>query len=319
MLLVFGGNEEMQTMTHNSDIRIKATMAGFAAIILWAVLALLTAYTGAIPPFQLTAMTFAIAFVLALVKWLVCKDDIRAFFRLPVSLWLIGVGGLFGYHFFYFLALKNAPLAEASLIAYLWPVLIVVFSAFLPGERLRWFHLAGVSLGLAGAAILISRDGGFTFDQDHLTGYYAAVICALIWSGYSVLSRKYGRFPTDVIGVFCGVTALLAFTAHILLENWVWPTGISAYLAVFGLGLGPVGAAFFLWDIGVKKGEIQTLGVLSYMSPLFSTVILIIAGVAALSSELIIACILITMGAMIGSSDLLLALFRRLSRRGMVG
>lgn len=292
-------------------------MAGFVAIMLWAVLALLTAFTGSIPPFQLTAVTFAIAFILALVKWLVRKDDIRAFVRLPPALWLIGVGGLFGYHFFYFLALKNAPPAEAGLIAYLWPVLIVVFSALLPGERLRWFHIAGVLLGLAGAAILISRDGAFAFDPAHLGGYYAAAICALIWSGYSVLSRKYERFPTDVIGVFCGVTALLAFVAHVLLESWVWPEDTGAYLAVLGLGLGPVGAAFFLWDIGVKKGEIQTLGILSYMSPLFSTLILIVAGIAAFSSELFIACILITLGAMIGSSDLLIAAIRKLRRRSV--
>lgn len=310
---------QMQTKTQNSSIRIKATFAGFAAINLWAVLALLTAYTGSIPPLQLTALTFLVAFLLATVKWLICRDDVREFVRLPASLWAIGVGGLFGYHFFYFLALKNAPRAEASLIAYLWPVLIVVFSAFLPGERLRWFHMLGVSLGLFGAAILILRQGAFSFDPGHVTGYYAAGLCALIWSGYSVLSRRYGHFPTDVIGVFCGVTALLALAAHLLLESWVWPAGPGVYLAVLGLGLGPVGAAFFLWDFGVKKGEIQTLGILSYMSPLFSTVILIFAGVASISSELIISCVLITLGAMIGSYDLLMAALQRFRRQSAKG
>jgi drug/metabolite transporter (DMT)-like permease len=263
------------------------------------------------PPLQLTTLTFFVAFLLAVSKWIICKNDVRKYLKLPLSLWIVGVGGLFGYHFLYFVALKNAPPAEASLIAYLWPVLIVLFSALLPGERLRWFHIVGVVLGLAGAALLILKEDGFSFNQEFLAGYLAAGSCALIWSAYSVLSRRYGSFPTDVIGVFCGVTAVLAFISHLTMESWIWPASPGIWLAVIGLGLGPVGAAFFLWDVGVKKGEIQTLGVLSYMSPLFSTLILLIAGIAAASSELFLACGLITLGAFVGSFDLLASVIKK--------
>ena len=128
----------------------RATSIGFVAVLMWALLALFTAATGEVPPFQLAAMTFAIAFSLALTKWLVRGEDISAHLRQRPLVWAVGVGGLFGYHFFYFLALRNAPAVEASLIAYLWPLLIVVLSALLPGERLRWWHLAGALAGLAG-------------------------------------------------------------------------------------------------------------------------------------------------------------------------
>jgi drug/metabolite transporter (DMT)-like permease len=70
---------------------------------------------------------------------------------------MIGITGLFGYHFFYFFAIKNAPAVEANLLNYLWPLLIVLLSSFLPNERLRWFHIVGSLLGLLGAFLLVSK------------------------------------------------------------------------------------------------------------------------------------------------------------------
>jgi len=292
----------------NGISRKRATGFGFIAILLWALLALFTVYTGDIPPFQLTAMSFGLAFVFALIKWRVAGDNIKAFLNVPPAVWVLGVGGLFGYHFFYFLALKSAPAAEAGLIAYLWPLLIVLFSALLPGERLRWFHVAGALVSLAGAGILITKGSGFSLNPDYMTGYLAALVCAFIWSGYSVLSRRYADISTNVIGVFCGATAVLALIFHLVFEQTVLPTDVTVWLAVVGLGLGPVGAAFFLWDMGVKKGDIQGLGVLSYLSPLLSTILLVAVGGTSFSWTLMTGSVLITLGAAIGSVQLFAAL-----------
>ncbi|MEH6403548.1 MAG: EamA family transporter [Sneathiella sp.] len=281
-----------------------ANLSGLAAILLWATLALFTVYTGKIPPFQLTAMTFFVAFSLAVLKWIIAGDTIRDFIRLPVKLWALGVCGLFGYHFFYFMALKNAPAAEAGLIAYLWPLLIVLFSAFLPGEKLRWFHAAGAMISLIGAGLLITKGEALNLSEEYSQGYAAAFMCAFIWSGYSVLSRKFSEVSTNVIGSFCGVTAILALICHLAFEQTVVPTSFITWAAVAGLGIGPVGAAFFLWDIGVKKGDIQGLGVLSYLSPLLSTLLLVAFGTTALSWSLGIGCVLITLGAILGSITL---------------
>ena len=291
-----------------TSARTIASLCGLGAILLWALLALFTAFTAQVPPFQLTAMTFGIAFVGVSLKWLIYRQDIRPFFRIPAGAWILGVAGLFGYHFFYFLALKNAPAAEAGLIAYLWPLLIVLFSTFLPGERFYWFHLAGGFISLLGAGLLITKGAAFELKPEYSIGYLAAICCAFIWSSYSVLSRRYAAISSDVIGLFCGITAILSLGCHLLFEVTLWPENLLQWLAVLGLGLGPVGAAFFLWDRGMKHGDIQTLGVLSYLSPLLSTLILLVAGVASFSWSLIFGCLLITVGAVVGSLKILRAL-----------
>jgi drug/metabolite transporter (DMT)-like permease len=283
----------------------KATAWGFVAVLLWALLALLTAASGDVPPFQLVSMSFTVAFLAAALKWLRGKENVTAHLRQPAAAWLVGVGGLFGYHFFYFLALRNAPAVEASLIAYLWPLLIVLLSAGLPGEKLRWWHVLGALAGLLGAGILVTRGQSFTFDTRYVLGYLAALACAFIWSGYSVLSRRFAAVPTDTVGGFCGVTALLAALAHLVFEQTVWPASVGQWLAVLGLGLGPVGLAFFFWDHGVKRGHIQALGASSYAAPLLSTMLLIIFGFGELRWSVAAACLLIVGGAVLASLDLL--------------
>jgi len=280
----------------------RATAIGAGAVALWAALAVITTAAGPVPPFQMTAMAFGLAFLLALAVWIARGDDITAHLRLPATVWALGIGGLFGYHVCYFAALALAPPVEASLLNYLWPLLIVVFAGLLPGERLTPWHLGGAAAGLVGCVVLIG--GGFgSFRAEFTAGYACALAAAFIWSSYSVLSRRFGAVPTDAVGAFCGATALLALVAHLAFETTYWPQG-GEWLAVLALGLGPVGAAFFLWDIGMKKGDIKALGALSYATPLLSTVLLVLFGRAEASLRLVIACVLIVGGAVLASRDL---------------
>lgn len=284
---------------------LRATLIGFSAVVMWGALALFTTWTGTIPPFQLVAMSFTVAFGLALAKWLLRGERPLVHARHPAPVWLFGVGGLFGYHFFYFMALRNAPAVEASLIAYLWPLLIVLFSALLPGERLRWWHLAGGVLGLAGCVLLITDGGRVAFRAEYAIGYLAAGACALTWSSYSVLSRRFRAVPTDTVGWFCAATALLGLASHLAFETTVWPADGSEWLAVLGLGVGPVGAAFFTWDHGVKRGNIRVLGVSSYAAPLISTVLLIAFGATAASWTVALACLAIVGGALLAAKEMI--------------
>lgn len=278
----------------------RATLLGFSAILMWSSLALLTSLSGAIPPFQLAGICFMIAGILGATSWIINPGNI-AHLRQPILVWLLGIGGLFGYHFFYFTALRNAPAIEAGLIAYLWPLLIVLFSTFLPGESLRANHILGAILGLVGTSLILLKDGVFSFQSQYVFGYLMACLCALIWSSYSVLSRKFSNVPTDIVTGFCLVASLLAWLCHFLWETTQWPQSYSEVIAILGLGLGPVGLAFFVWDIGVKKGNIQLLGVASYSAPLFSTLLLVLAGVGSLSWSLVAAALLITGGAVIAA------------------
>ena len=279
------------------------TLTGFSAILLWSLLALLTAATGTIPPFQLLAMTFAIGGFCGLASW-PFRRNVLAGLKLPAKVWIFGIAGLFGYHFFYYTALRNAPVAEAGLIAYLWPLLIVVGSAMLPNERLRAYHIIGAILGLSGTALLVAgKFDGAGFGQ-YGFGYLSALICAFIWSAYSIISRHFRETPTDAVTIYCLATAILALICHLFLETTVWPQNTSQWLAVFGLGIGPVGLAFYAWDYGVKKGNIQLLGSIAYFAPVFSTIVLVLVGYAEPDWRLALAVMLVTIGALVASGKL---------------
>jgi len=281
----------------------KATLIGFTAVAMWALLALLTDASGDVPPFLLSAMTFTIGTLVGVVARVFSPPAEKV--TIPPVVWLIGVGGLFGYHFFYFTALRNAPAVEASLIAYLWPLFIVVGSALMPGERLRWYHVAGALLGLCGTVLIITKGGGLSFDPQYAFGYAMAFVCAFLWSGYSLLSRRFPSVPTSIVTWFCAATALLSLVCHFALEQTILPANPTQWLAVLGLGLMPVGAAFYAWDHGVKRGNIQVLGAASYASPLLSTLVLIAAGFAEPTPRILVACLLITGGAVLAAKSLL--------------
>ncbi|UCI27455.1 DMT family transporter [Mesorhizobium sp. B2-8-5] len=283
----------------------RATLIGFSAVAMWALLALLTDASGRVPPFLLSAITFAIGTCVGLAARLVMPAPDRSQ-KIPPQVWVIGIAGLFGYHFFYFTALRNAPAVEASLIAYLWPLLIVLGSALMPGERLAWNHVVGALLGLAGTFLIVTKGGALAFDSRYAFGYAMAAVCALLWSSYSLLSRRFPSVPTSIVTWFCAATSVLSLICHFLLEKTVLPDGPGQWLAVIGLGLMPVGAAFYAWDIGVKRGNIQVLGAASYAAPLLSTLVLIAAGVAAPSLRILAACVLITAGAALAAKSLLM-------------
>jgi drug/metabolite transporter (DMT)-like permease len=219
--------------------------------------------------------------------------------------WALGVSGLFGYHALYFLALRLAPPAEAQLVNYLWPLLIVLFSALLPNERLRPHHVGGVLLGLAGTVVLFVGRGGIGFALEYLPGFAAAFVAAFAWAAYSVLSRRFAGVPTDAVAGFCLATAVLATVSHLAFETTVWPETAVQWLAVAALGIGPVGAAFYAWDIGVKRGDIRVLGAGSYAAPILSTCFLVLAGYAAGSLSLALAAALITTGGLLAAKDLI--------------
>lgn len=278
--------------------RSRATAVGFSAVALWALLALFTVGSAPVPPLLLSALTFGIGGLVGLV-WLAISGEIGKLRTVPFSAYAFGTLGLFGYHFLYFTALRLAPPAEAGLICYLWPLFIVVFSGLMPGETLRRGHVIGALMGFVGAALIVA--GGIGAMSGAITGYAVAFVAAFAWTGYSLGSRWLGSVPTGAVAVYCLATAVLAAMAHLTLETTVWPRDSLGWLSVLGLGLGPVGLAFYTWDVGVKRGDIQLLGTAAYAAPLFSTLILVAAGMAAASVTLAVAAMLITGGAVLAA------------------
>jgi drug/metabolite transporter (DMT)-like permease len=275
--------------------RLKATTIGFTAILLWSLLALFTVGSAPVPPLQLNAMCFGIGGTIGLI-WMGTTGQLAGLRNVGWQVYTFGTLGLFGYHFLYFTALRMAPAAEAGLIAYMWPLFIVLLSGLLPGEKLTPLHIIGALLAFAGAALIVLR-GGSAFDARALPGYTLAFLCAITWAVYSVLSRKRGDVPTAAVVVFCLATAVLSIPAHLAMETTIWPTTATQWLSIAALGIGPVGIAFYTWDIGMKRGDIQLLGVASYAAPLLSTLALVTAGITTASTTLAFAAALIAGGA----------------------
>jgi len=278
-------------------------LAGCGAIALWGALATLTVFAGPVPPFQMVAMTFSLGAAIGIVRARIRGLHFRDLLRWPGRVWLLGIGGLFGYHALYFAALQLAPPAEANLVNYLWPLLIVLLSAPLAGEKLGWPHLVGALLGFAGVALL-ALNRGVSFSDAYALGYLLALGCAFAWSLYSVLSRRFGETPTDAIASFCAAAAVLSLVCHLLFEHTVWPATPAAWFAVLALGVGPTGGAFYLWDHAVKRGDIRALGALSYAAPILSTALLIACGLATPTGALLLAALLVTVGAVLASREM---------------
>ncbi len=296
------------SVSATSNDTLTATSFGLVAVLLWSTLAVVNTQTGAVPPFQLVAMSFAISTVVGFGWAKVTGERLSDLGLIGPSYWLVGVTSLLGYHAAYFSALQTAPVVEANLINYLWPLLIVVFSTALPldrgGHRLRWWHVVGALMGFAGITVILIGDRSVgSLGSGATLGYVAALAAALIWSAYSVVSRLFKAVPSVAIMGTSALTAVGAAIISALYEAPVWPADGSAWLAIAAQGLGPVGLAFYLWDRAVKHGHIRVVGIVSYLTPLLSTCLLIATGSATATVSIWFAALLITLGAMIGSAE----------------
>ena len=282
---------------------MQANLYALGAIALWASLASLGVSLTHIPPFLLTGIALIIGSVPA---WpFVLRDPSQ--WRIPARTLALGVYGLFAYHFLLFIALRHAPPVEANLVNYLWPLGIVLMAPLLlPGVRLTAAHVLAALVGLAGAAIAILGRGGATGEAGPMAalGFAAAAGGAFVWSSYSLLSKRLAqtrhRFPTAAIGTFGLVAGLLSLACHALLEPSVALSTRDIAL-IAALGLGPLGGAFFLWDAALKLGDARQIGVLAYLTPLLSTLILLWTTGRPLSWNIALATAMILGAAVVGT------------------
>ncbi|MBW8461999.1 DMT family transporter [Acidovorax sp.] len=273
---------------------MQANLYALGAIALWASLASLGVSLTHIPPFLLTGIALIIG---SLPAWpFVLRDPSQ--WRIPLRTLALGVYGLFAYHFLLFIALRHAPPVEANLVNYLWQLFIVVLSpVVLPGVALRLPHVLAALLGFGGAAIAIA--GGRELSGTLAWGYLPALAAAFIWATYSLLTKRVAAFPTTAIGLFGLVSGVLSLLCHVALEPAasLQPRDWALLVA---MGLGPLGASFFLWDKALKLGDARHIGILSYITPLASTALLIVVSGRQFSASIALATVMIIGAAIMG-------------------
>ncbi len=275
----------------------RSTLLALGAIALWGSLAPLGVLLAHVPPFLLTGLGLLVGTLIALPlsggKW--------AAVRVPLRTLTLGVYGLFGFHFLLFIALRHAPPVQANLVNYLWPLGIVLMAPlFLPGMRLHGLHVAAALLGFAGAALAILGGRGDALLGGFAWGYLPALASAFVWASYSLLTQRVPPFPSAAIGLFGLVSGVLSLACHGLLESSVTLSTTDWWLIV-GMGLGPLGAAFYLWDAALKQGDARQIGVLSFITPLLSTLALLWVRQEAPSPSVVLAAAMIIGAAVLGS------------------
>ena len=283
-----------------------ANVLALAAIALWATLASLGVRLAAVPPFLLVGTALTIVGLLASPTW--------RRWRVPLPVFALGIYGLFGFHFFLFVALRLAPPLQANLVNYLWPLLMVLLAPrVLRGARLTRRHVIGGVLGFTGAVVAITSgpvDAGRMPDRDALVGgeavwgYAAAMLSAFIWATYSLLGRRLRQsgtsFPTAAVGLFCLSSGLTALACHAALEApYTFTT--DDILPMTALAIGPMGAAFFLWDAALVRGDARTIGTLAYLTPVLSTMLLGLGDPARFGWPIVVALMLVVGGAVVGT------------------
>ncbi len=181
---------------------------------------------------------------------------------------LLGLWGIFFFHAFYFEAIRRAPIVEATLINYLWPLFIVLLAWLVLGEPFRPVIAVGTALGAAGAALVIGGQG-VSFEAGHVSGYGLAIASALAWSSYTVLLRKWGGGRAYFLTA--SLWSVLASGLWLFLAGLPPPPPVASWGAILYLGAVAMGAAILAWERAVTGGPVAALGAVAYLTPFLST------------------------------------------------
>ncbi len=204
---------------------------------------------------------------------------------------LLGVWGIFFYHFVYYKALDIAPLAEGAILSTTWSFWIVVFSSLLLYRKVKIPIIFTALVGLFGVVLVISSGKSLSFDAGYMLGYILALGCGLIWSSFSVALGRIG-LKKEPMTAFTIYAAILSSLIYMVTMPHEMPS-LSALLAAVYLGCVPLGLSFFLWNRAVSGGNMVVIGFLSYLTPPLAVLLVAVIHGESVSPQVLLGMVVI--------------------------
>ncbi len=265
-------------------------------IILWGAMpALAKDLLNALPNFETLALSalFAFLFLLAVnrregaLKKLSAEEIFTA-----ASL---GFLGLFLYSAFFYYGLARMTSQEACILNYLWPLMIVLFSCPILGEKLTRRKIFAVGMSFAGV-IVVMAGGIENFSSEKIFGALSCVIAAACYGLFSVLNKRRRLNQKLAMMIIWATTAACAFIAGYFLEQWTLPN-LRQIVGLLWLGVMINAVAYLTWALALETttNTARTAN-LAYLVPILAIFISTFVAGEELSLAVIPALILILGG-----------------------
>jgi drug/metabolite transporter (DMT)-like permease len=237
-------------------------------------------------------------YVVAVVALLVAAFVLeRGLPKLTRSQWIgtfvLGALGVFAYNLFFMGAVHRLPASRAALIIALNPVITIVISSFVFGDKLRPHRWVGILVALIGVWIVVSHGDVLSIASAGVGLGELMMFCAVTsWALYTVIGRKVlaGLSPlaaTNYAAIWGTVMLGLVAAPHIpelTADQFGWRVVVSLlYLGVFGTAI-----AFVWYYISIKKLGTAITSIFTNLVPVFGVLIsVLLLGEPLLASMLV--------------------------------
>lgn len=283
------------TAHHPRNSAALGTAGGFASVLIWSLTAPVMATAVGVDPFLYVALGDGVGALAFVVMWIIRRHNpLPELRRVPLWFYLLGFVGIGLHNLTWVAALQQAPPLEATLIIYTWPLLVIVFTTISLRQRLKWYHMAAGALGLCGiAALMMGRGlelGALSFTSGHLW----ALVCALTWSVFSAVAARHTYLSSNFLGVVLLLSALFSGSVWVMIQGA--PPAPASSLWIVGVASVFFALSYASWDYGMKHGDAQLIGVLSFITPVLSAVYLVLLGKAEMTVYLLAALMLVVAG-----------------------
>ena len=267
-------------------------------IILWGAMPALTKdLLNALPNFETLAISslFAFLFLLAVNRRTLKNFSAEEIFT---ASWL-GFLGLFLYSAFFYYGLARMTSQEACILNYLWPLMIVLFSCPVLGEKLTRRKLLAVGMSFIGVVVVMAGGVDENFSADKIFGALSCVIAVACYGLFSVLNKKIRLNQKFAMMIIWATTAICAGVSGYLFERWPLPS-VGEFFGLLWLGILIDAVAYLTWALALEKttNTARTAN-LAYLVPVLAIFISTFAFGEELSPAVLPALILIVGGILI--------------------